>query len=168
MHAVILAAVVAALVLVAPCAMAEEIHRWYDADGNVHYTQAPPPPGALKAPPRPVPVVPPAPEPARRAATPPPEPRAPARAADLAPALEAYRRGDYAAALELLRPLADAGDAGAQAQLAEMYARGAGVEPDVAEAAQWYRKAAEGGDANAQQQLGSMLSAGRGVELDPA
>src|SRR5207249_6630252 len=61
-----LAAVLAGIALVGPPgrAGAQEVYRWYDRDGNVHYTQQPPPPNALRAPPPPAPVAPPsAPEP---------------------------------------------------------------------------------------------------------
>src|SRR5207247_1576393 len=61
-----LAAVLAGIALVGPRgrAGAQEVYRWYDRDGNVHYTQQPPPPNALRAPPPPAPVAPPsAPEP---------------------------------------------------------------------------------------------------------
>src|SRR5437899_9812750 len=56
-----LAAVLAGIALVGPPerAGAQDVHRWYDRDGNVHYTQQPPPPDALRAPPAPAPVAPP-------------------------------------------------------------------------------------------------------------
>src|ERR1700682_3044142 len=53
-----LAAILAGLALAAPRAGAADpaVHRWYDRDGNVHYTQQPPPTDALRAPPAPAPV----------------------------------------------------------------------------------------------------------------
>jgi len=60
--------------------------------------------------------------------------------------LAAYRRGDYATALSLLKPLAEQGDARAQAQLGIMYAEGKGVARDDSEALKWLRKAAEQDD----------------------
>ena len=39
----------------------------------------------------------------------------------------AYQRGEYAAALNLLRPLAEQGDPGAQFKLGVMYRNGEGV-----------------------------------------
>ena len=60
---------------------------------------------------------------------------------------EADSRGDYETAHELVRPLAEQGDALAQYSLGEMYDLGEGVPEDDAEAAKWYRKAAEQGDA---------------------
>src|SRR5712664_3825781 len=114
-----LAAVLAGIALVGPPALAAdpEFYRWYDSDGNVHYTQQPPPPDALRAPPPPAPVVPPSPAatspppaarptpPAETRTTPPVRPAPPvdaATAADLERALDAYRRGDYAEALEII------------------------------------------------------------------
>ena len=188
-----LAAVLPGLALAAPLAVAadSEVHRWYDHDGNVHYTQQPPPTDALRAPPAPAPVSPPSmptitppPVPAAARPTPPMEarpvltgarPAPPARptpppnaAADLERALDAYRRDDYATALGIIRPLAEQGEPTAQSRLAGLYERGAGVEQDLVEAAHWYRRAAEGGDAMAQHDLGSILSEGRGVPRDEA
>jgi TPR repeat protein len=60
------------------------------------------------------------------------------RAADAA-----YSRGDYAAALRLIRPLADKGNANAQHNLGALYVEGRGVPQNDAEAMKWYRLAAE-------------------------
>ena len=54
---------------------------------------------------------------------------------------DAYRAGDYATALRLWRPLADAGNANAQFRLGYMYHDGQGVPQDYAAAAAWYRPA---------------------------
>ncbi len=54
-------------------------------------------------------------------------------------AASAYGRGDYAAAMRLLRPLADQGDARAQNYLGVMYQIGQGVPQDYAEAVNWFR-----------------------------
>ncbi len=78
----------------------------------------------------------------------------------------AYQRGDFAAALRLMRPLAEQGDAAAQFALGLMYATGQGVPQDYAEAAKWYRLAAEQGDAAAQFNLGVAYATGRGVPQD--
>jgi TPR repeat protein len=51
---------------------------------------------------------------------------APVAAGPYEDAAAAYNGGDYAAALRLLRPLANQGDAGAQFNLGLMYARGGG------------------------------------------
>jgi hypothetical protein len=75
----------------------------------------------------------------------------------------AAQRGDYAAAMRLLRPLADQGSAGAQYDLGVMYANGEGVPQNYAQAVMWYRKAATGGNASAQFNLGVMYANGQGV-----
>ena len=80
---------------------------------------------------------------------------------DFQTGLEAYKRGDFAAALSEWRPLAEQGDA--TAQLGLMYDKGEGVPQDDDEAVKWYRKAADQGDASAQNNLGLMYEFGRGV-----
>ena len=72
----------------------------------------------------------------------------------------AVERGDYAAALEEWRPLAEQGLADAQYNLGVMYDEGEGVAQDDAEAVRWYRLAAEQGDAGAQNNLGVMYDEG--------
>jgi uncharacterized protein len=81
-------------------------------------------------------------------------------------AAAAYRRGDYAAAMRLLRPQANQADAFAQYDLGVMYANGLGVPQDFAEAVKWYRLAADQGDAFAQTNLGLMYNTGEGVPQD--
>jgi TPR repeat protein len=78
-------------------------------------------------------------------------------------AYAAYQNNDYPAALRLVRPLAETGDARAQALLALMYYRGRGLPQDDRVAAEWFRRAAEAGDTAAQFYLGGMYSEGRGV-----
>jgi Sel1 repeat len=80
----------------------------------------------------------------------------------------AYNEGNYATAYRLLRPLADQGNASAQARIGQMYLDGRGVPRDYAEALKWFRKAADQGFADAQNTLGSMYSKGRGVPPDYA
>jgi TPR repeat protein len=75
---------------------------------------------------------------------------------------EAVRRGDYTSALRVWRPLADQGNATAQALLANSYLSGLGVQQDYAEAAKWLRKAADQGFALAQFGLGLMYAKGDG------
>src|ERR1700691_4092768 len=89
---------------------------------------------------------------------------APLVAAPLQDGAAAYARGDYATALNLLRPLAEQGDAYAQANLALMYAKGQGLPQDFAQAADWYRKAAEQGNAFAEGSLRLLRANGQGVE----
>ena len=85
---------------------------------------------------------------------------------DIEKGLAAAKRGDYAAALRELRPLADQGNARAQYFLGVLYFEGNGVTQDVAKAAEWFRKAAEQGDVNAQPSLGAMYARGLGVPQD--
>lgn len=58
-------------------------------------------------------------------------------------ATAAYKRGDYAKAVELIRPLAERGDVRAQFNLATLYYNGQGGREDLPEAAKWFRMAAE-------------------------
>jgi len=69
----------------------------------------------------------------------------PAGAQNIDKGKEAAWRGDYAAALAELRPLAERGNADAQYSLAGLYRDGRGVPRDDAQAAAWYRRAAEAG-----------------------
>jgi len=80
----------------------------------------------------------------------------------------AYGRHDYTAALRLLRPLAEHGDAPAQYNLGVMLRDGQGVPQDLAGAAMWFRKAAQQGLTDLQYNLGAMLLFGQGVPQDPA
>jgi len=70
----------------------------------------------------------------------------------------ALQRGDFAAAMQILRPLADQGDALAQLDLGLMYGNGQGVTKDWAEAAKCWRKAADQGNARAERDLGIYYS----------
>ena len=78
----------------------------------------------------------------------------------------AYQRGDYAAAMQILRPLAEQGNARAQLGLGLMYGQGQGVPQDYAQAVIWYSKAAYQGDADLQTALGGMYASGLGVPQD--
>lgn len=90
----------------------------------------------------------------------------PVAAQDFAKGLEAYKRGDYEAALREWRPLAEQGDASAQHALGVMNYRGDGVSRDYSEALKWFRKAAEQGNAGDQYNLGLMYDYGLGAEHD--
>jgi uncharacterized protein len=83
-------------------------------------------------------------------------------------AVSAVKEGDYATALQLLRPLADSGDARAQFNLGYLYANGWGVPQDYTEAVSWYRKAADQGLPAAQHYLGIAYANGDGVPQDDA
>ena len=72
-------------------------------------------------------------------------------------ALAAYQNGDYATALAAWQPLADAGDAQAQFNLAIMYHNGQGTEPDAAKALAYCTLAADNDIPPAQHYLGYLL-----------
>ena len=90
----------------------------------------------------------------------------PATAGPYEDAMAAAKRGDYATAIGLWRPLADQGDRDARFLLGSMYAAGKGVPQDYAEAAKWYRLAADQGESLSQFFLGAMYSNGQGVPQD--
>jgi uncharacterized protein len=91
-----------------------------------------------------------------------------AQSAPLDDAHAAYIRGDFSAALTLLQPLADQGNAEAQYYVGSMYATGRGLPQSYAEAARWIRRSAEQGFAQAQYELGVMYRDGLGVARDDA
>ena len=78
----------------------------------------------------------------------------------------AYAHNDYAAALQIWRPLADQGISDAQTDLGLMYYFGQGAPQSYAEAVKWTRKAADQGNAYAQNNLGAMYEIGQGVTQD--
>lgn len=80
--------------------------------------------------------------------------------------LKAYQAGDYATALKEFLPLAEAGQASAQAAVGQMYLDGLGVPKDPAQAAAWLEKAAGGGNARARAQIGALYATGTGVPQD--
>jgi TPR repeat protein len=90
----------------------------------------------------------------------------PPRNADAA--FAAYQNGNYAAALQLSRPLADQGDARAQSILGLIYYGGRGVPQDDNEAVKWFRRAADQDDVFGNFYLGVMFADGRGVPQDYA
>ena len=89
-----------------------------------------------------------------------------AHADSLAAGRAAYARADYVGAARLLVPLAEHGNAAAQALLGFMYANGQGVPQGYEAATYWYRLGAEQGDTTAQYLLGLMYDKGFGVPLD--
>jgi hypothetical protein len=78
----------------------------------------------------------------------------------------AHERGDYAAEMALIRPLAEQGFAFAQFNLGVLYDQGYGVPMDDRQAIEWYRKAAEQGLPQAQINLGIMYEEGEGTPMD--
>ena len=79
---------------------------------------------------------------------------------------EAAERGDYTAALNYWRPLAELGHAGAQSIFAVMYSAGQSVPQNDDEAVVWFQKAANQGFARAQYNLGLWYATGRGIPQD--
>ena len=72
-------------------------------------------------------------------------PVAPAGAADLASAYEAYLRGDFGTAARAFGDLAGEGVPEAQFMLGRMYAAGQGFAPDPVRAYSWLTLAGDGG-----------------------
>jgi TPR repeat protein len=66
----------------------------------------------------------------------------------------------------VLQPLAERGNARAQAMLGFMYATGQGVPQSYDTASYWYRLAAKQGDTTAQYLLGLAYDKGQGVPQD--
>ena len=81
---------------------------------------------------------------------------------------QALESGHSAQAIELWRPLAEAGDADAQFGLGVIYNDAIGVEQDYAEANYWFLRAAEQGYPMAQFNLGNAYKKGTGMAIDPA
>jgi len=88
---------------------------------------------------------------------------APVAAGPFEDGMDAYKRGDYAAALQLLRPLAERGNAPSQYVLGSMFENGRGMAEDYVEAVKWYRMASERGYAPSMVSLGFMFEIGLGV-----
>jgi len=91
---------------------------------------------------------------------------APASAGPFENGLAAYNRGDFAAAQQIWRPLAQTGDPWAQKLPGVMYFNGDGMPQDGAGAIAWWRKAAELGAADAQFNLGLLYDEGRVLAQD--
>src|SRR5665213_1835782 len=70
----------------------------------------------------------------------------------------AYQSGNFAAAFQLLNPLAAQGDAEAQYDLGCLYENGEGVPQDAAQAVAWFAAAAARGKTPAEAILGVMYS----------
>jgi hypothetical protein len=81
-------------------------------------------------------------------------------------AVAAHRKGDYATAIRLLRPLAEQGHAKAQWALGSMNSDGVGMPKNYVAALTWYQKAADQGYARAQIEIGFMYGNGYGVPKD--
>jgi TPR repeat protein len=81
-------------------------------------------------------------------------------------AIDAARAGDFTAALSILGPEVDRGDAHAQFVLGLLYESGIGVVQDSNRAAELYRQSAEQGLPTAANNLGSLYANGEGVPRD--
>ncbi|WP_281016844.1 MULTISPECIES: tetratricopeptide repeat protein [unclassified Minwuia] len=79
----------------------------------------------------------------------------------------AYNRGDFAAAADIWREDAAAGDAAAQRNLGLLYLNGQGVPKNEAAAAEWFRRSSDQGFPRASANLGEMYLRGVGVPRDP-
>ena len=79
--------------------------------------------------------------------------------------MAAYNRGDYVPAMALLRPLARAGNARAQAAIGAMYRKGQGVAKSSAHAFMWLSIAAARGDAVARTEISEMSRTMSAAEL---
>ena len=71
--------------------------------------------------------------------------------------IEAWQKGDAAAAVAIWRPLADKGDADAAFNLGQAYRLGKGVPLDLAQAQNWLDRAARKGHVDAAATLGLLL-----------
>ncbi|HEY4163775.1 MAG TPA: tetratricopeptide repeat protein [Dongiaceae bacterium] len=91
---------------------------------------------------------------------------APASADGIA-GVQAYEKGDYATALKEFMPLAEQGQASAQAAVGQMYFEGKGVAANPTEAAKWLQPASKAGNARAQFLLGKLYLSGEGVQANP-
>lgn len=79
---------------------------------------------------------------------------------------QAYDYGDYAKAMSLLMPAAEAGNPNAQYLTAIMYDFGRGVPTNHEKANEWYLRAAEQGQDDAQYNLAISYKIGEGIEQD--
>ncbi len=82
---------------------------------------------------------------------------APAAAATVKDGVDAWQRGDYASAVAIWRPLAEANDADAAFNLAQAYKLGRGVTTDLGQAKTWYGKSAQAGHIQGAANYGLLL-----------
>jgi TPR repeat protein len=90
----------------------------------------------------------------------------PAFATPIDDAHAASQRGNYAAAEQILLPLAEAGSAYAQYRLGLVYLEATGEMRSPEEASKWLESAALQGQPNAQYKLGILYVNGNGVSRD--
>lgn len=77
-----------------------------------------------------------------------------------------FEAKNYEAALKILRPLAEKGDARSQYALGIMNEYGYGIKKDLPKARDWYLKAATQGNIDAQYNLGVLYEHGTGIKQD--
>jgi hypothetical protein len=77
-----------------------------------------------------------------------------------------HDRANYATALQVWLPQAQAGDAEAQTYVGDIYQQGLGTAPRYDLAAEWYRKAADQGNTRGRMSLGYLYENGLGVAKD--
>jgi uncharacterized protein len=80
--------------------------------------------------------------------------------------MQAYNKGDYAAAYRLLRQSADAGDPHGLVNLGYLYARGHGVRADQLQSLRLYEMSARAGSSEGMNALGFKYLHGTGVPKD--
>ncbi len=91
----------------------------------------------------------------------------PSARADFNDGVIAYLMGDYQAAYNTMRSLAETADhAYAQYYVGMMYLNGQGVTQSYEDAATWFRKAAEHGIPQAQNKLATLYNNGQGLPRD--
>jgi TPR repeat protein len=78
--------------------------------------------------------------------------------------LDAYDKKNYKKALEILRPLAEQGDAEAQFKVGNIYDYGRGVSRDFKQAYKWYKLSADKGNGFSIYGLAWLYRNGQGVE----
>ncbi|MCL6697396.1 SPOR domain-containing protein [Sphingomonas sp. NSE70-1] len=81
----------------------------------------------------------------------------PAQAQSVRAGIDAWQKGDTAAAVAIWRPLAEKGDADAAFNLGQAYRLGRGVKLDLSQAQIWLDRAARKGHVDAQTTLGLLL-----------
>ena len=87
---------------------------------------------------------------------------------NLAEGMAAFEAKDYKVALEILKPIADRGEAEPQCMIANMYHLGLGMEVNMLEAVKWYKKSAEQGYGVASNNLAEIFEFGdEGIAADP-
>lgn len=95
-----------------------------------------------------------------------PEPPSPLPPELFAAGRDAYRAGDYAAALEAFLRAAESGHMESQFLCGQMYRRGLGADTNDKLALNWYKRAAKQGHMGGQLACGSIYEEGRGTEID--